>query len=285
MKYIKTTILLLLFAPLMVFAQDEVEVVEVIKENNSKEYLPKAGDISIGADALPYLEFLGNAFNGNTNNSLNLGETTLYFKYFLTDNTAVRAIIGIDNGTNNSREYVADDLLRLDPFNPNAKAEDLKLEKYRDVYLKVGYQIYKTRNRLAGYYGAQIGYGYGNSFSEYTYANPISAMNQIPTSHNFGGNINGASRVLEAKDVASNTISAGLFIGVEYFFMPKMSIGGEYGLDFQYEWSGQSNAVSESWNGSEVVNTNSLVLPTQSGSSFSTSRPATYGGLFLSFYF
>lgn len=285
MKYIKITILLLLFAPLMVFAQDEVEIVEVVKESNSKEYLPKAGDISIGAGALPYLEFLGNAFNGNTDNSLNLGETTLYFKYFLTDNTAVRAIIGIDNSTNNRRRYVADDLLRLDPLNPNAMAEDLEVRKNRDMFLKVGYQIYKTRNRLAGYYGAQIGYGYENYFSEYTYANPISALNQIPSSAHFGENISGSSRVLEAKDGTSNTISAGLFIGVEYFFMPKMSIGGEYALDFQYSWDGQANATSESWSGSETVKTDRPINPTQSSSSFGTDRPATYGGLFLSFYF
>jgi len=272
----------LLFIPAMGFAQDEAVV---LKAKDYSNYLPQVGDISIGADALPYLEFLGNMFNNTEDNTLDLGENTLYFKYFLTDNTAVRAIISINNNSTNERAYVADDKLRLNPLNPNALAEDLMEDRNRDMSIKVGYQIYKTRKRLAGYYGAQIGYGYGKSSNEFTYANPYTAMNQTPSSYNFDDNAFGSSRILESTSGTTSTISAGVFIGVEYFFMPKISIGGEYALDFQHSWSGQSNGTSESWNGSSVVKTDTPVTPQQSSSSFATSRPATYGGLFLSFYF
>jgi hypothetical protein len=282
MKYIKITLFFLIFLQIMAFGQDELII---LKEKNYNEYLPQAGDISIGADALPYLEYLGNMFNNTVNNSLNLGENTLYFKYFLTDKSAVRAIIGIDNSTKNIRKYVADDFLRLDPLNPNALAEDMHSAKNRDISLNVGYQIYKTHKRLAGYYGAQLGYGFSMSSSEYTYANPITAMNQLPTSYNFNGNVNGFNRTLESTTGNSHAISTGLFIGVEYFFIPKMSIGGEYGLGFQHRWSGQANATSEAWDGSRVIKSDTPYNPSQSASYFSTSRPASYGGLFLSFYF
>ncbi|MDE7134543.1 MAG: hypothetical protein K2N86_04625, partial [Rikenellaceae bacterium] len=35
-----------------------------------KEWLPKRGDMAIGVDVIPLLKYVGNAFNGNTSNSL-----------------------------------------------------------------------------------------------------------------------------------------------------------------------------------------------------------------------
>ncbi len=284
MKTIKTTLFFLIFVQIMAFAQDEVII---IKEKNYNAYLPQAGDISIGADALPYLEYLGNMFNNTANNSLNLGENTLYFKYFLTDKSAVRAIIGINNSTSNIRKFIADDILRLDPLNSNALTEDMRSIKNRDMSLNLGYQIYKTHKRLAGYYGAQIGYGFSKASSEYTYGNSITTTNIIPSSFNFNGNINGINRTLENTTGNTHAFSTGLFVGAEYFFIPKISIGGEYSLGFQHRWGGQSNITTEGVNisGTKVVKTNTLTNPSQSNSSFTTDRPASYGGLFLSFYF
>lgn len=270
----------------MFLAAPSISAQEVTEEttNNYDRYLPKAGDVSIGADALPYLEFLGNMFNDTQNNTLNLGSNTLYFKYFLQDDKAVRAIIKINNSTNNNKQYVADDFARLDPLS-TALAEDLMVTKNNSVDFSIGYQIYKTRNRLAGYYGAQIGYGYGKTKYDYTYANPYTALNQTPSTSNFGSNISGSNRMLQQTNGLTQNVSVGVFIGVEYFFMPKISIGGEYALSYQRSWSKQSNASYEGWNGSNLAEVDAPFTPSQSNSSLATSRPATYGGLYLSFYF
>ena len=39
------------------------------------------------------------------------------------------------------------------------------------------------------------------------------------------------------------------FAGVEYFFAPKMSIGGEFGWSIAYVSRGKSKTTTEAWNG------------------------------------
>ena len=40
------------------------------QETEKKQYLPEEGDWSIGFDAKPVLNFVGNIFNGNTDNKI-----------------------------------------------------------------------------------------------------------------------------------------------------------------------------------------------------------------------
>jgi len=73
--------------------------------------------------------------------------------------------------------------------------------------------------------------------------------------------------------------------GVEYYFAPKICIGGELGFGYNYTNYGQSNSTSESWGGTSVVETTDIDSPGNTYSSLSTYRPATYGTLYLMFHF
>jgi len=55
-----------------VAAQDAGDANKTIASPITKQYLPKKGDLAIGIDAIPMLEFLGNSLNGyGTNGSRN----------------------------------------------------------------------------------------------------------------------------------------------------------------------------------------------------------------------
>src|SRR5690554_8175712 len=95
-----STIILLSVLSFGVFAQDDYSAAfeqEQEEENTTQgsKYFPKAGDFGIGIDASPFLNYLGNAFNGSSNNQLKLGDNTLYFRYFLSDDAALRLALQI----------------------------------------------------------------------------------------------------------------------------------------------------------------------------------------------
>ncbi len=80
----------LLYLGLNVIAQDSILV-----NKQGRVILPQKGDIAIGLSADPFLNFIGNMFNGNTNNSLSLGDQNLYFRYFFSENEALRVTLRV----------------------------------------------------------------------------------------------------------------------------------------------------------------------------------------------
>ena len=108
MKRLLTIVLLSAVAAFSVSAQE-----------TEKQYLPEAGDWSIGFNAKPVLNFVGNLFNNSNYNNIgaisgeatlngNIG-TSIMGKYMITDNFAFRANVGFYIANNNSAEYVIDD--------------------------------------------------------------------------------------------------------------------------------------------------------------------------------
>ena len=55
------------------FAQETVKDTPR-EDKKSKEYTPVAGDVTLGVNLLPFLNYFGNMLNGSTNNSLNANE-------------------------------------------------------------------------------------------------------------------------------------------------------------------------------------------------------------------
>jgi hypothetical protein len=220
-----------------------------LTSKNGIPILPQAGDFAIGANALPMLEYLGNAMNGNTWNSTSWafidGNQSIFGKYFLTDLTALR--IGLRVGMNSWTEgvYVKDD------FDATGMDQVLDKHTYKEtnILLSLGIEKRKGVYRMQGFYGAEAMLGIKSESNSYVYGNEITATNILPTTYNFGYNIpSPGMRVLNTKGGLGFMFGARLFVGAEYFIFPKLSLGGEFGWGLGFMSRGDSKGTVEYWN-------------------------------------
>src|SRR5690606_18278404 len=88
-----------LFLATATFAQDG------LTSKKGEAYLPEAGDWAIGFDGTPFLGYVGDVFNGTTNNNVtatwvgNNPAMTIVGKYFKDESTAYRAKLRIGFGS------------------------------------------------------------------------------------------------------------------------------------------------------------------------------------------
>jgi hypothetical protein len=239
--------------------------VQQITNKNGINVLPEAGSYAIGFDALPFLRYAGNMFNGNTNNNnpaagfANLGGTgaggTLYGKYFLSESNAIRARFSINQSTVQDVNRVILDGQSVPQS--NIEVEDEFVSSSFNVQLGGGMEWRRGKGRLMGVYGAEALVGLSTSSESYSYGNAITAGNQAPTSTDFGTqNLLGSSRVISRTNPNSFNLTALGFAGVEYFFAPQISIGAEFTLGLRYTGTNRSDEVREEWeaNSGTVIN-------------------------------
>lgn len=253
----------LVFVVLGAIAQDSL-----FTNKRGVPVLPQAGDIAIGLDAASPLYYIGNAFNGNTdnwepnanffNNGLN---NTIYFKYFLTDQSALRMNFTFGKTNFNNKTYVQDDsAFAINPLS-NAMVEDMFTQNSTRFALGLGFEQRKGRNRVQGFYGAGTYFAYENSSYTYAYGNPISELNPMPTSTNWMGQVTATTREL-SRDLGSQyTFGLNAFIGVEYFILPSVSLGAELGYGYGLTSQTQESHVYEYWNVSKVEEMTVLDAP------------------------
>jgi hypothetical protein len=282
----KSTMVLLLAAFCMVTYAQEETFNDGISVGNSD--MPVAGDFAIGVDAVPYIEFLGNVFSGhNSRNTLNLGAPVLYGKYFLTDLSAIRAELYINRSTFNSKRYLQDDANVI--LNPFAQVQDLRILVNRGIGIGTGYQKYKDMNKVRGTVGVIASYYFNKTITEYNWGNQMTVANPNPTSTNwYGAGGNPVSRQLKSVNSGSHMVSAGIFAGFEYFFLPKISIGGELGFYISYNYDSQEYYTYESVQQGNLVFNEQAVNPAESSIFYSTRMYDTNfnaGRLFLLFHF
>jgi hypothetical protein len=286
-KYI-SVLFTLLFLAVNISAQEEAASSGVLTNKKGIPILPKKGDCAIGISANPFLNYVGNMFNNTANNSLALSSYTLYFKYYLADNAAVRVFLDLDNSKSLYKEYVRDDAAYL--TYPLSQAKVIDTRSVKDNYLGIGLSVQKYRGygRLQGFYGIYANYYQGRTQTEYTYGNVITEANPDPSNYYEGvadNSAGGAGRKLYDDGGFGRSLGLGLLGGVEFFFMPKASIGVELDLGYSYNWSTQSNAKYEIWDGEKVSEYERPSSPGTHSSSLYTYLPTTYGGLFLMFHF
>ncbi len=286
MKKTIITLTVALFACSFVFAQEnEREKGTVTK--SGRQILPQAGDFAIGVDAYPFLNYAGNMFNGsNSNNTPSFGGATLYGKYFLQDNRALRVRLLLDLSSETYKNLVPDDAATA--ANPTAEVEDKLKEGTTKIGLSVGYEFRRGYGRLQGFYGIEAGLGFESYKNTYEYGNPFTNTHQLPTTTtNFiNGTFAQASvRPTSEKSGSQFSFEAGAFAGVEFFVAPKLSIGGEVGLGLSYATTPKGKATVESWDAA-----NSIVKATE-GEAY-TGAPGhfgfetvTRGALFVMFHF
>lgn len=218
---------------------EEVEVDDDVFTNKRGEViLPEAGDIGLGIGFTNIINFFGNAFNNTVGNTLNLDfyqtnglTNVIYGKYFLDSETAVRGGINIMV----DRDY-DEHAVRIDGTNdPDVIGNDTWTQQEEMVTFIAGLEKRRGQKRLQGVYGAEVFFSYSDGRrGNLEYANPITNANMTPTTAiGTGASLTGIYRPAEAYRTTSykfgNTWGAGLrgFIGVEYFILPKVSLGTE----------------------------------------------------------
>jgi hypothetical protein len=264
------------FLGLIVSAQDSLLV-----NKNGNIILPQKGEIGIGLSADPFFYYIGNMFNGTTDNSLDLSDQTFYFRYFLEKNAALRIAFTVNTSNEVSNYYVIDDAARLSNPLSQQQVEDRETSMSHFYQGRVGYERFRGYKRLQGFYGADLGFSYQKSSLKREYGNQMTAQNPSPTT-NWG---NLSDRPLEMNDGAVMAFSLGAFTGVEYYFAPKMCIGTELGLIYGYSWGSQSYTKGEEMVLSKHVTYEQATSPGNSGYSINTAFPYTYGSLYLMFHF
>jgi hypothetical protein len=236
------------------FAQD-------LTSKKGEAYLPEAGDYAIGIDAAPFLTYFGNFIGGNGLNtapSWNFLTTnqTITGKYFKEDDLAYRIGLRIGFGSTKGSATVGQDLAAAPvyPALPLTVVDSWK-SGGTNIGLSGGLEWRRGKGRLQGFYGAELGIAFGTSKTTYEYGNAMTITGAGTT--DFGSNITtdtygNAARINE--DKGGSTVAFGLrgFIGAEYFVLPKLSIGGEFGWGLGIASVGASSTTLESTDGVSV---------------------------------
>ncbi len=212
----------------------------MVKNDNGFVVTPEAGDWALGADASPILNYVGNMFNGSTGNSLNnafVNNNAIFGKYFTDENTAYRASLRIT--TVSSKVVTLTDTSTT--ATPSYVTDETKQSGF-GFYLSGGLEKRRGHGRLQGYYGGELGLGFGGVPTvTNTYGEALSANNPV------------ASRDLEVKTGATFSLGLRGFIGAEYFVIPKLSLGVEFGWGLAFRTTGEGETSSEGWDGTAVV--------------------------------
>lgn len=276
----------LAFGVTSAFAQD-------LTSKKGEPILPEAGDWSIGADATPFLNYVGNFFgkqNANIAPTWNFfNGQTITVKKFDEAQKAMRASVRLGFVTNGEKDMVADRSVPSPTAtgttgypNQAAQKENKWSDRQTNIMLSVGMEKRKGKTRLQGYYGADVGIMISNTRDKFTYGNGLVANSTSTASpnvavsgadafanYNTGANVASASsvgiqgaygsaRMIDRKAGLTFGIGVRGFIGAEYFILPKMSLGAEFGWGIGYSMTGAS---STKW---ETVGNSSTTPPANS---------------------
>ena len=247
---------------------------------NGYRYLPVKGDYAIGIEATPFFEYMGNMFNGTSNNAspfANGYKGAIYGKYFLENNRAIRAKLNLNIYSETINGAVPNDgALPADLYSTGI---DEKKMNAAAVEVLAGYEFRRGHGRVQGFYGGEVGLGYRGGKDAYTYANPFTALNQTPSTSDFLEDgtptaYSATSRATETKYGAVIEATIAGFVGVEYFFAPHISMGAEFNLALKMGGSAQNEYTVERWNTTtNSVETYSYRMFSNEGSSLSSSNP------------
>jgi hypothetical protein len=226
-----------------------------------KQYLPESGDWAIGVDATPFLNYFGNFIGGNGLNSAPTWDfpswnQTITGKYFASEDMAYRAAIRLGFGSDKGSNMIGQDGAAA-PTYPNLPTtlEDSYNMGGTAIGLSGGLEMRKGSGRLIGFYGGELGLTFLSSKETYTYGNAMTTTGASTT--DFGSNLTtdtygNPARITESKSGMTSVIGLRGFIGAEYFVLPKLSLGGEFGWGLGMVSNGASSTTMESTNGTAI---------------------------------
>jgi hypothetical protein len=252
------------------------------QEQPALSYLPVAGDYALGIDATPFLNYTGRLLSnsGATAPTFGVRGQGIYGKYFLKDNRAIRAKLRLNAYSESFKASVRNDEALA--TNPEATTIDVMKEGKTDVNLSVGYEFRRGHGRVQGFWGGELGLGFGKTNTTYEYGNPMTVANPMPTSGFAGG---GIGRILKVNNGMNFQVSVGAFAGVEYFITNHVSLGGEVTVDLAASARGQDEVTSQRVENGVVSESTVRLRNGSDQASFFGVETLTGGNIFLLFYF
>jgi hypothetical protein len=259
---------------MMLFSTFSIAEAQEILTKNGTPVLPETHDISISIDAAPLGTLFRNSGSSALSSSYLAGHPqTIIGKYMLNANTAYRVKLRIGLGSA-SKDNVVPDLFALSTNqNSTSTVIDEAKSSTTNITLGFGIQKYRGKGRLKGYYGGEAMIMRGSQDSTFSYGNDLNSTN-------YPG---GYSRISENK--AGSTFGFGLrgFMGAEYFFAAKMSLGVEYGWGLMVSSTGQGTISTDHLD--PVAGVTSTSSNSGKSSDFSIDVDNGYGAIMLSLYF
>jgi hypothetical protein len=225
-------------------AQDSLMTQPRLVSKKGEPYLPEAGDFSLGIDATPALRYVGNFFNGNTDNTAPSPlfpnqYLALQGRYFVDANTAYRGVVRIGVNQSSNRSEVPD----LTDEDGEETVTDIVRTRSSLIVIGGGLEKRRGNTRIQGIYGGEalIGFGNGTSGRDYQIGN---------TTYQYGNDIEdelpfGGSRVTRETVGGRFLFVLRGLAGVEIFLFPKMSLGIEFGLGLAIERQGAGETTTE----------------------------------------
>lgn len=259
---------------------------QTMTSKNGTPILPETNDWSIGFDATPMLNYFGNMFNNTANNSLNMSYPsnngmTIVGKMVKDENTAYRAKVAINFGSHTDTRGTSG----FNSFDSLFTASEIETSSM-NITLGAGIQKWRGKGRLKGYYGAEAMIGFGSATdTTYTYLKSLTTTSGL-----------GSSQVSERTGGSVFGFGVNGFIGVEYFFAPKMSLSAEYTWGIAISSEGESEITYqevEAPTGTPVVSSKTAKGDSSSDFNVGVGNTVTpniinsggSGSIVLSFYF
>ena len=270
MKKLFTFFTVVILATTVSLAQD-------LTSKKGENYLPEADEWSIGYDATSVLQYFGNFIGNTTTNAApTVGSpysdypAAFYGKKIIDENSAWRVRVEFGSGSNsistprevNYNDWYYTNLIEqiVDPSgnllqagsvdsetNSQTKTETDKVTNSgSDFWLMFGKEFRRGSTRLQGIYGAEVGVGFSSSKVSYEYGHSASLMfrDEFILDEPFTEDLQ-STRILEEKAGSVFSLGARVFIGAEYFILPKMSLGVEYGWALGLSSAGESSVTTE----------------------------------------
>ncbi len=224
--------------------------------------LPRKGNWGISLDATKLLKQTRFDFVSNTQ--------AINVRYFKDDKTVYRigARIGFNSYVTREKEIDRAAAASTIIAYPAPRALKTNTWQRNAATYGVSFGIEKRRgsSRLQGIYGVEGALFISTLNDKFSYGNALNANPSGPitvsaddamTSLIFGSannidtmpaiqGVQGAARIAERKQTPAVSLGARAFLGVEYFFLPKMSIGGEFGWGLNLSYAGRSETTYES---------------------------------------
>jgi len=227
------------------------------------KYLPDSGNWGLGVDATNLIKNFAFVTGG--------GSQAIFGKYFVHERLAYRGAVrlGFNNFHVSERET---DRLSIQTTTVQAypsawpTKENSWTKNSFVLGLSGGLEKRRGTSRLQGLYGVEANLYFSSTKETFKYGNLLNESNSTPvnvdaadlimsTVYGNANNIDGANRVqgilgdarvLTRKSGFTIGVGARAFVGVEYFFLPKMSLGGEFGWSAGYMMQTRSEMVVES---------------------------------------
>jgi len=270
---------------LVAFAVITVTNAQELKSKKDVPFLPEAGDYALGIDATPFFTYFGSIISNNSGATaptwgyLNGIQKTIMGKYYVDATTAYRAQIRLGLlGSQSESNMVTDRGNATVPTYPTMNA--LKENKWKNsntnIGIGVGLEKRRGKGLLQGYYGAGINIFYSNSKDKFTYGNALVPTGVVVDVDLVDDAFAGASntktdtygndaRITERKNGSSLALNLGAFVGAEYFILPKVSFGGEFGWGLGLVTNGKTTTTTESIGGTTPTVGQQIIEGNKSG--------------------